>query len=178
MRIYDPTSATYCADSGNALALSITKCGYLYNFVSASAGWGSVSHDSYQSSPTDICPAGWRLPKANGSWQSNANGLNEFANLNTAMFGDPELTTSSNYYDSAHAVNWVFAGPWRSVLSGVWTNYSGMYSQGDSFQYYSSTVAYGNSAYFLYGGDGYVTPSIGGGSGEGGDMGSAVRCLL
>jgi uncharacterized protein (TIGR02145 family) len=50
----------YLADSGNTTANSIRNCGYLYNWLSATAGTGTTSvNQTYADS--SICPSGWHL---------------------------------------------------------------------------------------------------------------------
>ena len=65
--------------------------GVYYNWYSATAGNGTIGLAPATSANGDICPAGWRLPKAD--WRSNANSMtvddSEFSILSVANGGDP-----------------------------------------------------------------------------------------
>jgi uncharacterized protein (TIGR02145 family) len=136
--------------------------GYYYNWCAATAGTIdttcapmdgiSIPSDATQ----DICPANWRMPKG-GQWDDITN---DFAQLNIAMFGDPGLTTSSNYDDQAHLANFLFSGPFRGILAGFHSGWwdvqiggeNGVWSASSTtgYPHYSSQYAYGLTLVSVY----------------------------
>ncbi|MDR1300385.1 MAG: hypothetical protein LBK50_01615, partial [Candidatus Nomurabacteria bacterium] len=127
-RQVDPTSNAYCNDGQTYNPDSLTKCGYLYNWYTATAGSldsGTVSADNI--APSSICPAGWRLPRG---YNADAT-RNDFAVLNGYMHGDG-APNQDNPANSDYAKNWLQGGPFQGTLSGSWnTTYNGIHITGD-----------------------------------------------
>jgi uncharacterized protein (TIGR02145 family) len=111
--------------------------GYLYSWCAATGGDPNTCV-TYNTKPSDattsICPANWRLPTGNYFPDG------EFNQLNIAMFGDPSLTTSDNFYDYAHAVNWQSNGAFRSTYS-----FDALYHAGYAGEYIWSGTASGQT---------------------------------
>ena len=105
----------------NSAYLNPTYGGY-YTFYTATAGWGTNSVSSGNSSK-DICPKGWRLPTGGSSGEYQT--LYEKYNSSEAMQGDPGFVISGNVYNGS-AVN-----------------------QGSYGYYWSSTSSSKNNAYIL-----------------------------
>jgi uncharacterized protein (TIGR02145 family) len=171
LRIWDPGASSYCAgtngDIGNG---SITGCGYLYNFYTATATTAPQSYNTYPDTAAgDICPANWRLPKG-GAWDIPTN---EFYQLNAAMHNNGAGTTSSNYGNSAHAVGWQLSGNWQGAFSGLYN--SGFISQGSSGYFWSSTVSDANTAHSLQFDSSSVIPATAAVSRS---YGFSARCLM
>ncbi|MDR1032929.1 MAG: fibrobacter succinogenes major paralogous domain-containing protein [Candidatus Nomurabacteria bacterium] len=153
---------------------STTRCGYLYNWFTATAGTGVASLDYGDQASSSICPVNWRLPSAgDGNWSSVNN---EFSQLNIVMFGNPSLTTSGNYTDKAHAANWLSKGPFAGVYSGSYE--LSLSGQGDNGVYWSSTAYSDTSGNHLYIDSDQVFPSEDIMSTGGKPNGLAVRCVL
>jgi uncharacterized protein (TIGR02145 family) len=164
------TDAYYFTTNSTADPASPSFYGYLYNWCAAT---GANAADCIASSPgavppeaaTSICPNGWRLPTGGAS--------GEFAYLNGIMAGEE---TYSDTNDPAHAANWLFAGPWRGVLSGL--NNSGYFlTSGSSANFWSSTVSSYSGVYRLY--IDSSTPGVYPGTkANTRGLGHAVRCIL
>jgi uncharacterized protein (TIGR02145 family) len=144
-----------------------TNYGYLYNWSAATAG-ETTSSISSGNAANSICPAGWRLPTSDGTWDSSGAG-SEFAALNIAMLGDPNLTTASNYTDAAHQAGWL--SDWDGVYSGQWA--TGFSDQDYTGSYWSSTVSYNLAHYLSF--DSSNVYTTGSGSRH---YGYAVRCVM
>jgi uncharacterized protein (TIGR02145 family) len=184
-KYYDPTCGAINAPAapgcGNTDITSDHFYGFLYNWCAAlgattgaCTGGGIYPSDlsgnamnsgNYDAADTaSICPAGWHLPSGGAT--------GEFAYLNGMM---AENGTYSVLTDSAHAVNWGFAKPFRGVLSGHYMD--------GSFALQNSRANLLSASAFL--GDPYsvsiahfysslVHPGTGAGNRDGG---FAVRCL-
>jgi uncharacterized protein (TIGR02145 family) len=150
---------------------SLTGCGYLYNWYTATAGignytWPADTTANANATTSDICPAGWHLPKAGAGDTAG----NEFATLNGAMLnGGSAVTTSS----AATRANWRSGGPFSGVYSGHWD--SGFNGQGYRGDYWSSSASSLASARYLYFNYNYVYP---GNSSLNKYYGFAVRCVM
>ncbi|MDR0590957.1 MAG: fibrobacter succinogenes major paralogous domain-containing protein [Candidatus Nomurabacteria bacterium] len=149
-----------------------TNYGYLYNWPAATAG------ESRTTAPADIgnvqnsiCPAGWRLPYSDGTWNGGNSG-SDLARLNNAMYSG--TTTSSNYYDSTHAANWNFTSPFRGVFSGNWDG--GFNGQGSNGNLWTSSAnpGYFATAFSLFFDSSLVGPDYS----DYRYFGLSVRCLL
>jgi uncharacterized protein (TIGR02145 family) len=160
------TSGEAGTTTSNAAITDDTFYGYLYNWTAAIASEGSPMYYG-EGAPDSICPKGWRLPTADGTWNGSSYG-SDFANLNTAMYSG--VTTSGNYSDSAHAANW--SSIWLGVYSGSWGE--GFSSQGSSGNYWPSTTNSISYAYDLNFTSGNVRPDD---SYRYRTFGAAVRCL-
>lgn len=106
---------------------SLTGCGYLYNWYTATAGTGTYdtpgdTATNANAVSSSICPAGWRLPKA-GNGLSNTS--NDFAVLNGAMYDGGSATTVNNAVTRA---NFRVSGPFSGSYSGAY--YGTIMSQG------------------------------------------------
>jgi uncharacterized protein (TIGR02145 family) len=151
-----------CVNQNNISENSLTNCGYLYNWYTATAGTGSYSLSSGNAT-SSICPAGWNLPTGGSSGQ--------FAVLNNAMATG---STSASTIDSATTrPNWRYNGPFEGSLSGFY--YSGFSSAGSNGYYWSSSASSSTSAYNLLFGYSGVYPSN---SSFNKSHGFAVRCVL
>ena len=146
---------------------SLSGCGYLYNWFTATAGTGTyaISVDGTNAT-SSICPLGWTLPSA-GTGTAATN--NHFAVLNGAMLnGGAPVTTNS----AATRANWRANGPFSGSYSGYWT--TGFDSQGNLGYYWSSSANNATNArrlYFNYNG---VLP---GNSTTNKNYGTSVRCI-
>jgi uncharacterized protein (TIGR02145 family) len=176
-RQVDPSpTSTYCAGTsqdsygGDLPTGNLTKCGYLYNFYTATASTAPQSYNTYQATaPGDICPTNWHLPR--GGDYDNAN--NEFSQLNAKMAGftDSQDSTYQNDYWEYYS-GWQPSGSWQGVFSGYYS--SGFYDRGDYGYFWSATVDDSNDAFDLFFDSSYVYP-------DGLDaraVGFAVRCLV
>lgn len=129
--------------------------GYFYNWCAAMGGQATAACANATTPVPDtsvsICPAGWRLPTANGG---------EFSDLNNV------INEGSGYSDAGWLTTWL------AQRGGSW--YEGVYySQGSQGLYWSSTqdpLGYGNSMNFSSSmfGDAFGSAKTGGG---------AVRCV-
>jgi uncharacterized protein (TIGR02145 family) len=123
--------ASYCQNNTNINANNITKCGFLYNFYTATAGVSQSTGGGVVTS-SSICPANWRLP----STRYFSTELDtDFPFLNARM-NDPTATTGSA--SATYYANWHPSGAFQGVFSGIW--YSGYQNQGLSGQYWSATT--------------------------------------
>jgi uncharacterized protein (TIGR02145 family) len=100
---------------------SLTGCGYLYNWYTATAGTGTYAIDGTagNDSVSDICPVGWRLPKNDGSDSAGS----DVAMLNAKM-NNPNATQGSIEITTTYAKNWWYAGPFAGSFSG---DYGGVF---------------------------------------------------
>ena len=137
--------------------------GYYYNWCAATAG-GTASGGGNTctaggtqptNATTDICPAGWRLPRGN-----DVSPTNDFAILNASMnAGAPAAAALNNWYSnwvwSGNKFYGVFAGfrdgsSWNPVASnaGYWTS-SATSSANVAYDMYlsSAMVSAGDSSY-------------------------------
>jgi len=147
---------------------SLSGCGYLYNWFTATAGSGTyaVSTDG-QNAMSSLCPAGWRLPSAG---TGTANAANELAVLNGLMLNGGVPSTTST---PASRPNWRAAGQFAGTYSGGWNG--SFVDQGLSGRYWSSSVWSATSVRMLT----FAHNSVY--TGDVGHMksnGSAVRCVL
>ncbi|MDR1032931.1 MAG: hypothetical protein LBL84_02875 [Candidatus Nomurabacteria bacterium] len=114
---YDPGGSTNNADP--------TFYGYLYNWCAATGGTAANCTESNvqpADAATDICPAGWRLPK--GGQADDAN--NEFSQLSAKMAGFSDSQDATYLSDpTAYQDNWLHDGPFKGVFSGGWFNFFG-----------------------------------------------------
>jgi uncharacterized protein (TIGR02145 family) len=144
-------------------SLSLTKCGYLYNWYTATAGSGTAAITSGDVG-SSICPANWRLPKYNATAANN-----DFAVLNGKMYDGSASSTGTG---TAYAKNWWTTGPFVGTYSGSYA--SSMSNQGYYGYYWSATAAAAANAYNanFY----YSALSIGTSATK--VTGYAVRCML
>lgn len=144
---------------------SKTKCGYLYNFYTATAGVGKQSFVSGEII-SSICPVGWRLPHAGGGY---ADTNNELAILHGAMAGTgPNISVNSTTLKKLKA-----NGEFQGASAGFYRG--GFSSQGNTAYYWYST-GYSNAAARIY----TVTPTganLGSVVGTKND-GYSVRCIM
>jgi uncharacterized protein (TIGR02145 family) len=171
-RQVDPSINAYCNGTNNDSQGygkitdigSLTNCGYLYNFYTATAGTAPQSQTTNGSLASgSICPANWQLP-------SGRNSSGDFGILD-ADYGGIGSTHSLNKPDTQGL--WLPNGAFRGVFSGYWS--SGLSNQGSAGRFwsrsvYSVAVAWymGFSAGSVYPGDGYLNRL----------NGFSVRCLL
>jgi len=140
----------------NGISLdSLTGCGYLYNWYTATAGTGTYDTSTGTASGS-ICPADWTLPTGSNTGQ--------FAILNNAMSTGSFATTIPNWY---------YNGPFEGSLAGSYgTGFSGA---GYGGYYWSSSAYSSTSAYGLYF---YYSSVYTGNYSFSKDYGFAVRCIL
>jgi len=152
-----------CINQRGVNPKSLTGCGYLYNWYTATAGSGNGGVTTAVNVNSSICPIGWKLPKVQST--------NEFGILNNAMATG--ATTSSTTNSATTRPNWRDKGPFEGSLSGSFTT---SFSSTGYYGYYWSSSAYSSAPfaytlYFLYN---YVDP----GSYGNRNLGSAIRCVL
>jgi uncharacterized protein (TIGR02145 family) len=167
------TTITYisCSEGHMVDPASTTGCGYLYNWYTATAGTGTYELDGTTGktqAPSSICPAGWRLPKSDGTSGSG----NEFAILNAKM-NNPNATSGSTSDGTVYAKNWWHTGLFAGPRSGYY--YSGFGYQGFGGYFWSSSANSSNNAWNLYFRYSVVSPGT---SYTGKDLGFAVRCVV
>jgi hypothetical protein len=140
------TAGSYVGTSPN----SLTGCGYLYNWYTATAGSGKYSTTN-TSATASICPAGWHLPYDTAT--------NDFDELDRDMGGG--------------LANWLYDGPFRGSFSG----YRGIniILQGIAGYYWSARASGAYYAYYLQFSDSVIRPGDNTFSKE---YGIAVRCIL
>ena len=127
-----PSNSLYenCTKMNGISPNSLTGCGYLYNWYTATAGSGN-----YQKVNTNvnssICPKGWHLPKG-----ETIPSQNEFAILNNAMATGS--TTPSTISSPLTRPNWRDKGPFEGSLAGG--NFGELNSTGRGAGYWSSSA--------------------------------------
>lgn len=170
----DPSNTANCLNNtttnGDTVVYntdSLTKCGYLYNWYTATAGTGAYDLTSGDGATASICPAGWRLPSVESP---TVLGLNEFGLLNNAMAG---LSSSSIISDATTYPNWRPSGPFSGTYSGQWGN--SFSSLGLAAAYWSSSSGSSTYARGLYIGYSNVSP---GSVNIGKIDGRLVRCII
>ena len=144
---------------------SLTGCGYLYNWYTATAGSGNYSKTSTNVN-SSICPAGWNLPKG-----ALASVENEFGILNNAM--STGNTTSSTTNTPATQANWRSKGPFEGALSGNY--YSSFTNSGYYGYYWSSRADSAANAYPFYFNYSSLSPGL---YANVRNNGMAIRCVL
>jgi len=137
---------------------SLTNCGYLYNWYTATAGTGTraISGGSVSSS---LCPLGWKLPT-----------IDQFRILNNAMLTGN--TTPATTDSIASRPNWRYAGPFEGTPSG---NYSQSLSTGSTTGSYWLPQAASNTTSYLFS---IGVSSAGFSSSTVKYYGLAIRCIL
>lgn len=136
----NPSNITNCLNNtgtNTEYAYSLdskTKCGYLYNYYTATAGSQPQSAGAGYASDS-ICPAGWHLPYNTST--------NDFAVLNGYMAGLGASSTDGSYF-----INWLPDGAFQGSLSGIY--YSGFQNQGYFGNYWSARASSSTHAYTLY----------------------------
>ncbi|MDL2327718.1 hypothetical protein LJC64_03570 [Ruminococcaceae bacterium OttesenSCG-928-A11] len=145
---------------------SLTGCGYLYNWYTATAGSGNYQKGTDTYATASICPAGWRLPYNIES--------NDFAVLNNAMStGEIGPSTYNNDKTNTH---WLYNGPFMGSLSGIYSSGTSLYmNQGNSGYYWGSRATSVGGAYGLQININGVNPNNGT---NGKANGQALRCLI
>jgi uncharacterized protein (TIGR02145 family) len=174
----DPSNAANTGGSDSCIpgapglsADSLTGCGYLYNWYTATAGTGvydtpADTAANANTAPSDICPAGWHLPKAGAGGTTG----NEFATLNGAMYNGGAASVANN---ADTQFSWRANGPFAGAYSGGWVN--GFDAQGYYGFYWSSSAVNATSARYLYFHYSHVNL---GSSDNGKGVGYSVRCIL
>jgi uncharacterized protein (TIGR02145 family) len=110
--------------------------GYLYNFLAATAGWGTTSQTS-EDSQISICPKGWRLPTGGES--------GEFSQLDKSWGGTGGVQDNignRNTWTDAKAFNGVFSGYYYDEFAGqefTSGNWSSTASNAGAFSSFIST---------------------------------------
>ncbi|MBQ2673319.1 MAG: InlB B-repeat-containing protein, partial [Prevotella sp.] len=157
-------TASYNASGDNVQWYSY---GNNYNWYSATAGNGKQETGSNVTVEGDLCPAGWQLPyggSGDGSEGNNKGNTNGgFYYLNQQMGGNTSSTDSNNWRSFPN--NFVYSGGWYGSSAG---------NRGYYGYYWSSTAGGTYGAYYLYFGNGVVSPGMSNGN-KG--NGVSVRCL-
>jgi uncharacterized protein (TIGR02145 family) len=167
----DPT-ITYisCSEGHMVDPASTAGCGYLYNWYTATAGTGTYELDGTTDktqAPSSICPAGWRLPKSDGTSGTG----NEFAVLNSAMYDGNKSGSSGS--TTAYVKNWWHTGLFAGPRSGDYD--SGFEYQGVGGYFWSSSAGYSAYAWGL----GFYYDHVYPGTGDySKGYGFAVRCVV
>ena len=143
---------------------SLTNCGYLYNWYTATAGTGNFQKSTDANATASICPAGWHLPYNTST--------NDFGVLNNSMLlGTPSASSTTS--SATTRPNWRYNGKWQGSLSSY---YAGdFYNQGVLGYYWSARASSSTNAYYLNFFYGSVNP---GNNNLGKYYGMAVRCML
>jgi len=164
----DPITATggtnLCRSSSTNALLpdpNITKCGFLYNWTTATANTAPQSQTTGDASGS-ICPTNWHLPTGRTT--------GEFAALEVAA-GGPGTTQTPPLQSQIDL--WWPTGTWRGLFSGLY--FTGFNYQGTAGYYWSSSV---NSASYGYSLDFYSTAVSSGTTSTNRYGGVAVRCVL
>ena len=135
-----------------------TKYGALYNYCAATAGTSCVGSSMNTSSAEyDLCPKGWRLPKAGATNDSN----NEFQALYVSLGSK-----------AANMIKSISAGGAALTLSGMST--TNLSSQGSMGNYWSSTLKDSQFMYVPIIGSSYFMSS----NYNARDTGFSIRCIL
>jgi len=93
---------------------TLTACGYLYNWYTATAGTGTYAISTVGTTAiSSICPSGWGLPSG-GSGNSAAD--NDLAVLNAAMYNGSN--TASGTSNADRRKNWYASGPFSGSFAG------------------------------------------------------------
>lgn len=157
-RYYIPTGANVSTDpfTPSTSMDGTGQYGYLYNWCAA-MGLQSTAGCLNATTPEpnlsiSVCPAGWRLPVADGE-------NNEFVQLNAAVNGGLTNTTTG------------LRTAWLAQYGGYWA--VAIYGTGSSGHYWSSTQSSANSVYYLNIDSSHVYPA----STNTKSTGRAVRCL-
>ena len=145
---------------------SLTNCGYLYNWYTATAGTGNFQKGANTSVTASICPAGWHLPYNTA--------INDFGVLNNSMLlGVP--STSSTTSSAATRPHWRYQGEWQGSLTGDYYA-GGIYHSVALSSYLSARGgSSGIKVYILYFGSSDILFSESNGNRS---DGYAIRCLL
>jgi uncharacterized protein (TIGR02145 family) len=138
----DPSSTDSCASGMMIDPASVVGCDYLYNWYTATAGTGTYSIATGDATGS-ICPAGWRLPKDDGT-----DGVsNEFAVLSVKMYDVNATPGGTNALDTQYVKNWLPTGYFSASFSG---NFWGVFgSPGLSGVYWSSSASSGDLAWYF-----------------------------
>jgi uncharacterized protein (TIGR02145 family) len=156
----------YLADSGNTAANSIRNCGYLYNWLGATAGAG-VSGLANTIVTSSICPAGWHLP-SNGGVGTSPTGWANTTELST-MYSNIGGTAANLKGSSS---------PWRGVYMGATSVGSSVSSQGLSSYVWSSSAYVDTTYNYAYGLFFYSTTTVRASDYNYKYSSEAVRCVL
>ena len=156
---FNPSSHTACINNTGPTfnSNSLTNCGYLYNYYTATAGTAPSTVTSGTAAGS-ICPSGWKLPTGI---------VGQFAILNGAMHNGGGASTG-NYY-----TNWLPPGPFEGALAGYYI--SSLNLVGSFGGYWSSSIYNASGAYSLYFSYSGVYP---GDNSTTRAHGHSVRCVL
>ena len=175
-RIRTDNTASRATGNPNTNSGSMYSYGNYYNWYSATAGRGTYSYSTNNSSVAgDLCPAGWRLPKGGSS--TNATN-SDFWQYGVAIMGN--APSNNSYYQSSEtntngdtATKALRKYPNNYLYSGY--VYGGsLGNRGTYGHYWSSTAISSNGAYGLD----LDSSSVGPGTGRNNKYyGRTVRCL-
>lgn len=166
----DPTKPGQSSDEQTCLnnyqvsTNSLTGCGYIYNWYTATAGTGTYDLAS-GNAVASICPAGWRLPTGGN--------YGEFAVLNNAMATG--ATTASISANATTVPNWHYNGPFEGAMSGGYNN--GFSYVGYLMFYWTSSANAASNAFYVDIETGDLNMSNDTYTVYGKNHGMAVRCV-
>jgi uncharacterized protein (TIGR02145 family) len=158
----NPSSTTSCLNGNAYNSASLTGCGYLYNWYTAVAGSATQASHAKAGNVAQgsICPAGWRLPRANSGTTADSTDTTfyygDLAILNISMWRN--AYSVPGYVVSDYYIHWIPSGEFRGTYSGQWVN--GFDFQGITGKYWASTVSNNTltRAYVME--DGYVSAGV------------------
>jgi len=175
----NPMGQAGCIGNTNMPSGTLTRCGYLYNWFTATYGTGNVSASTqFTNVNGSICPNDanpgttdsptWKIPT--GIQNTGTAGNGDFAWLN-ALMNNQSATASAT--TSSLRANWLWNGQWQGIYSGAYV--SGFSSVGSNGYYWSSTAISATNAYGLYFDSSGVNP---GNLSNLRQYGYAVRCVM
>lgn len=180
----DPNTQSYCMGTTNVPALTVTRCGMLYNWYAATVGTGNDTlKTAGENAAGSICPAGMKLPSSimpTTDYGAEATfAAADYPILVASMnAGVPTAGTLSN-----NSYNWFAgvqpAGAWSGTFSGFWgTKYVNLGRQG-YFWSSSSAVKPDNKlrAHYLSFTSGEVRTGDASYANDTRNYGFAVRCV-
>jgi uncharacterized protein (TIGR02145 family) len=177
-RQVDPSGEIYCIyPTGDAFTItgSLTGCGYLYNWYTASANTGPTSFNNPGDiAPGSICPANWRMPSGYNNTTNDLN--NDFPYLNAKMY-DNSADTGSVTNNAGYVANWLPTGIFRSVFSGYWIDSLPLSNIGSASFIWSSSMRSNPSIARAFSLTSNGILYVGSNSVPG-MLGAAVRCLV
>ena len=143
----NPMANVNCYGATNMPVDTLTRCGWLYNWYTATASSGTHNITTAGVQTTEsICPANFRLPTAtSGAGGATTDGTvataADFPVLNTSMNNGTLSTGNTLNYPAG----WTPTGMWEGVYNGYFA--AGFYSQGANGRYWAATNATSTNAY-------------------------------
>lgn len=164
--------ASYRPNYTMSAYVSLYSYGNYYNWYSATAGRGTYSTPTYQSTEGDLCPAGWHLPTGGsiGEYGMLSISLGGYKNANN----EAQAMTVSTLPDNQTMLERIQHFPNNFIYSG-YTNGDILYLRGSRGYYTTSTATLNNNTFdFYFGPNGIgVYPGLGSASKY---YGRVIRC--